>query len=232
MREVRVILASSACLACVGSYQNRSFWTHAPAGPHPSPLPAGEGVKPGGQRYAAPMCGTSPAVGWPFLRAAVKASMRSIGKRARRPSAGSMWTSFAPVSSTWATPASPFIAIQGQCAQLLQVVLAPAVGASTNVLPGLSGLAQMLQRLRSGRPCGVLQNAAQFFFSLYLPPPHDVQNPAQIENPPRLRDPLRVELRRPGVDEKEIAGFSPKLVFVDADNRIGEERSSIAVQRA
>ena len=34
------------------------------------------------------------------------------------------------------------------------------------------------------------------------------------------------------VEEKEVAGFSPKLVFVDADNRIKEERSSIAVQLA
>ena len=49
------------------------------------------GTCPADQLYAAPMYGTSPAVGWPFLRAAVKASMRSIGKRARRPSAGSMW---------------------------------------------------------------------------------------------------------------------------------------------
>jgi hypothetical protein len=35
-----------------------------------------------------------------------------------------------PVSSTWASPARPFMAIQGQCAQLLQVALLPAVGAS------------------------------------------------------------------------------------------------------
>ena len=33
-----------------------------------------------------------------------------------------------------------------------------------------------------------------------------------------------------GVEEKEVAGFSPKLVFVDADNRIKKERSTIAVQ--
>ena len=33
-----------------------------------------------------------------------------------------------------------------------------------------------------------------------------------------------------GVEEKEVTGFSPTLVFVDADNRIKKERSTIAVQ--
>ncbi len=33
------------------------------------------------------------------------------------------------------------------------------------------------------------------------------------------------------VDEDQIAGFKPKLVFVNPDNRIQEERSTIAVQR-
>ena len=36
------------------------------------------------------------------------------------------------------TPCSAFIAIHGQCAQLLQVALLPAVGASISVLPGAS----------------------------------------------------------------------------------------------
>lgn len=34
------------------------------------------------------------------------------------------------------------------------------------------------------------------------------------------------------VEEPEVAGFSPKLVFVNPDNRIQEERSTIPVQRA
>ena len=34
------------------------------------------------------------------------------------------------------------------------------------------------------------------------------------------------------VDEKEIVGFAPKLVFVNPDNRIKEERSVIPVQMA
>lgn len=34
------------------------------------------------------------------------------------------------------------------------------------------------------------------------------------------------------LEEKEMAGFSPKLVFVDPDNRIKEERSIIPVQLA
>ena len=33
------------------------------------------------------------------------------------------------------------------------------------------------------------------------------------------------------VDEDEAKGFKPQLVFVDADNRIKEERSTIAVQQ-
>jgi hypothetical protein len=37
-----------------------------------------------------------------------------------------------------ATSARPFMAIQGQWAQLLQVALLPAVGASMKRLPGLS----------------------------------------------------------------------------------------------
>ena len=34
------------------------------------------------------------------------------------------------------------------------------------------------------------------------------------------------------VEEQEVAGFSPKLVFVNPDNRIKEERSTIPVQMA
>ena len=34
------------------------------------------------------------------------------------------------------------------------------------------------------------------------------------------------------VHENEVKGFKPQLVFVDPDNRIQEERSTIAVQRA
>ena len=34
------------------------------------------------------------------------------------------------------------------------------------------------------------------------------------------------------LDEKEVAGFAPKLVFVDLENRIKEERSTIPVQQA
>ena len=34
------------------------------------------------------------------------------------------------------------------------------------------------------------------------------------------------------VEEQEVAGFSPKLVFVNPDNRIQEERSTIPVQMA
>jgi aspartate 1-decarboxylase len=34
------------------------------------------------------------------------------------------------------------------------------------------------------------------------------------------------------VDEPEVAGFAPKLVFVNPDNRIKEERSTIPVQMA
>jgi len=56
--------------------------------------------------------------------------MRSMGRRARGMMAGSTWMALAPVSSTCATPARPFMAIQGQWAQLLQVALLPAVGAS------------------------------------------------------------------------------------------------------
>ncbi len=33
------------------------------------------------------------------------------------------------------------------------------------------------------------------------------------------------------LDEKELAAFKPKLVFVNPDNRIQEERSTIPVQR-
>ena len=44
---------------------------------------------------AAPMLGTSAPAGCPFLSAAVNASMRSIGSRARWPSAGSMLISLA-----------------------------------------------------------------------------------------------------------------------------------------
>src|SRR6187402_1345186 len=33
------------------------------------------------------------------------------------------------------------------------------------------------------------------------------------------------------VEEKHVAGFSPKLVFVNPDNRIKEERSTIPVQQ-
>ena len=34
------------------------------------------------------------------------------------------------------------------------------------------------------------------------------------------------------LDKKELAGFAPKLVFVNPDNRIKEERSSVPVQKA
>lgn len=34
------------------------------------------------------------------------------------------------------------------------------------------------------------------------------------------------------VDENEVQGFKPQLVFVDPDNRIKEERSTIPVQMA
>lgn len=34
------------------------------------------------------------------------------------------------------------------------------------------------------------------------------------------------------VEEKEVVGFEPKLVFVNPDNRIKEERSTIPVQLA
>ena len=34
------------------------------------------------------------------------------------------------------------------------------------------------------------------------------------------------------IDENEMPGFKPKLVFVNPDNRIQEERSTIPVQRA
>jgi aspartate oxidase len=79
-----------------------------------------------------PRCraGTTAACSCPAFSAAVNASMRSIGRRASRPSAGSTWISLVPVSSTWARPARPFMAIHGQWAQLLQVALLPAVGAS------------------------------------------------------------------------------------------------------
>ena len=43
-----------------------------------------------------------------------------------------------PCSRHCTTPCSAFIAIHGQCAQLLQVALVPAVGASSSVLPGAS----------------------------------------------------------------------------------------------
>ncbi|EWS57886.1 hypothetical protein Y694_04185 [Methylibium sp. T29-B] len=43
-----------------------------------------------------------------------------------------------PCSRQSTTPCSAFIAIHGQCAQLLQVALLPAVGASSSVLPGAS----------------------------------------------------------------------------------------------
>ena len=34
------------------------------------------------------------------------------------------------------------------------------------------------------------------------------------------------------LDDKDIAGFAPKLVFVNPDNRIKEERSTVPVQQA
>ena len=34
------------------------------------------------------------------------------------------------------------------------------------------------------------------------------------------------------VEEQEVKGFLPKLVFVNPDNRIKEERSTIPVQQA
>ena len=34
------------------------------------------------------------------------------------------------------------------------------------------------------------------------------------------------------LDEKEVASFVPKLVFVDPDNRIKEQRSAVPVQKA
>ena len=67
-----------------------------------------------GNHQAAPIWGTSDPAGWPALNAAVNASIRSIGSRARKPSAGSICTSFVPCSSTCASPASPFMAIHGQ----------------------------------------------------------------------------------------------------------------------
>ena len=63
--------------------------------------------------------------------------MRSIGILARRPTSGSMKTSWpgAPSRVSIRLP-SPFIAIHGQCAQLWQVAPLPAVGASMKVTPG------------------------------------------------------------------------------------------------
>ena len=34
------------------------------------------------------------------------------------------------------------------------------------------------------------------------------------------------------VEEKEVAGFQPKLVLMNPDNRVKEERSGVPVQRA
>jgi aspartate 1-decarboxylase len=33
------------------------------------------------------------------------------------------------------------------------------------------------------------------------------------------------------LDDKEVAGFTPKLVFVNLENRIQEERSTVPVQQ-
>ena len=33
------------------------------------------------------------------------------------------------------------------------------------------------------------------------------------------------------LDEKEVAGFAPKLVFVNPDNRMKEERSTVPTQQ-
>src|SRR3569833_4009097 len=64
------------------------------------------------------------------------ASKQTKKTNALRPISGSTNTSLRPLSRTSARFCKPFIAIQGQCAQLLQVALLPAVGASMKRLPG------------------------------------------------------------------------------------------------
>ena len=69
--------------------------------------------------------------------------------RASSPVTGSTKISARSLSSTATRSARPFIAIQGQCAQLLQVAELPAVGASISVLPGAAG------RMRCRMPLSV-----------------------------------------------------------------------------
>src|SRR5260363_420525 len=71
-------------------------------------------------------------------RAAAKSSMRFRERWARAAISASIWISGAPFSSAAARLLKPFIAIHGQCAQLLQVALWPAVGAAMKCLSGAS----------------------------------------------------------------------------------------------
>src|SRR5260364_236520 len=64
--------------------------------------------------------------------------MRFRERWARAAISASIWISGAPFSSAAARLLKPFIAIHGQCAQLLQVALWPAVGAAMKCLSGAS----------------------------------------------------------------------------------------------
>ncbi len=70
--------------------------------------------------------------------AATKASMRSMQPSACVRVGSGTTISPLPVSRQAIKPCVAFIAIHGQCAQLLHVALLPAVGASISVLPGAS----------------------------------------------------------------------------------------------
>jgi hypothetical protein len=59
-----------------------------------------------------------------------------IGTRARSHNSLGKIISFAPERNDAANEARRFIAIHGQCAQLLHVAPRPLVGASISVLPG------------------------------------------------------------------------------------------------
>src|SRR6185369_511844 len=100
---------------------------------------------------AAPRWGTKPCAGLEMLEGlrATKSSMRSMQPSAWLRIGSSTRISPRSRSRQSTTPCSAFIAIQGQCAQLLQVAPLPAVGASISSLCGASW------RMRSRMPLSV-----------------------------------------------------------------------------
>ena len=102
---------------------------------------------------AAPMCGTNPRAGWLIavrvLRPRSRACVRCRPAPGRAMGSRHVDLADARARRQASTPSRPFIAIHGQCAQLLQVALLPAVGASISVLPGASW------RMRCSMPLSV-----------------------------------------------------------------------------